>query len=88
MKGVDPRHWDLHQMLAAYEVTLQRGCKDEAAWNRMRTQLYAEPAEVKKSRLATPRGAKAPPPRGAMTVDSVEAMLAAASARDAQYGAT
>lgn len=88
---MDPRRWDLQQLVSAYEVTLQQGAKDEAAWRKIHTQLYAEPAEVKKERMAArragPAAVSAAPARGAMTLDSVEALLAGASARDAQYGA-
>lgn len=88
MKGIDPRAWDLHQMLAAYESTLQQGAKDEAAWNRTRSQLYAEPPEVRQERAdASLAGRPAPSaPRVGMTLGSVEALLASAAARDAQYG--
>lgn len=87
---MDPRRWDLHQLLAAYEAALKQGAKDEAAWRRVHGQLYAEPKEVKQERVATARATAAEQPtaaRGAMTLDSVEALLAGASARDAQYGA-
>lgn len=87
---MDPRRWDLHQLLAAYEAALKQGAKDESAWRRVHGQLYAEPVEVKKERVAAARTAvrqDEPPARGAMTLDSVEALLAGAAARDAQYGA-
>lgn len=88
---MDPRRWDLQQLVSAYEVTLQQGAKDEAAWRKMHTQLYAEPAEVKKERVAARQAEAAAgrtaPARGAMTLDSVEALLAGVAARDAQYGA-
>lgn len=87
LKGVDPRRWDLKQLLAAYEVTLQQGCKDQAEWQRTRAKLYAEPKEVRQERAAEAKatGARRKPPRAAMSLDSVEAMLGAAAARDAQY---
>lgn len=90
---MDPRRWDLHQLLAAYEAALKQGAKDDAAWRRVHGQLYAEPKEVKQERVAAARTAPATAigqqagARGAMTLDSVEALLAGASARDAQYGA-
>ena len=90
LSGIDPRRWDLHQLLAAYEATLQQGAKDDASWRRTRTQLYAEPSEVKKERMARRSGRSADrdeQPAGVMTLDSVEALLAGAAARDAQYGA-
>jgi hypothetical protein len=93
LTGVDPRRWDLHQLLAAYEAALKQGAKDEAAWRRVHGQLYAEPKEVKQERVAAARTTRATTTeqptaaRGAMTLDSVEALLAGASARDAQYGA-
>jgi hypothetical protein len=93
LTGVDPRKWDLHQLLAAYEATLKQGAKDEATWRRIRSQLYAEPRDVKQERAAAARAARAtvtgPPTaaHGAMTLDHVEALLAGAAARDARYGA-
>lgn len=83
---MDPRTWDLHQLLAAYESTLRQGCKDEAEWNRLRTRLYAEPVEVRKDRAASTRKGRAAPARGALTADSVAALLGAAAAEDALYG--
>lgn len=89
LSGIDPRHWDLHQMMAAYEATMQRGAKDESAWRRIRTQLYAEPPEVRQERMSSGHSARATQPqRGVMTLESVEAMLAGAASRDAQYGAS
>ncbi len=78
--------------MSAYEVLLQQGAKDDAAWRRIRTGLYAEPREVRQDRATARRSGTAgpvvPPARGAMTLDGVEALLAGAAARDAQYGAT
>ena len=68
---------------------MQQGAKDESAWRRVRTQLYMEPPEVKQERLRSDPSARKPPsPHRAMTLDSVEAMLAGAAARDARYGAS
>ena len=86
MKGLDPRRWDLNQLLAAYEATLRQGSKDEAAWNRTRAKLYEEPKEVKQERLAASAAGARVAAKTAMSVDSVEAMLAGMAARDAQYG--
>lgn len=83
---MDPRRWDLHQLLAAYESTLRQGCKDDAEWKRIRTRLYAEPDDVRKSRVTAARQGRAAPARGAMTADSVAALLGAAAAEDAMYG--
>jgi hypothetical protein len=90
---VDPRRWDLHQLLAAYESTLKQGAKDEAGWRRVHGQLYAEPKEVKRERVAAERAAAQQgrqtaaqrPAAGAMTLDSVEALLASVSAGDARF---
>jgi len=89
--GVDPRRWDLGQLLAAFESTLRQHSKDEAAWNRTLASLTAEPKEVREERLAATRAAVAagaPPPEAPnrMTVDDAEAMLARFAASDAQYG--
>jgi hypothetical protein len=91
---VDPRRWDLNQLLAAYLVTLKQGCKDEAAWHRLEQQLTAEPMEVRKARLEAQMKARqqalkdrlARPQAGAITLDDAEAMLARMAAQDAQYG--
>lgn len=91
MTGVDPRGWDLGQLLAAFEATLRQHSKDEAAWNRTLTSLTAEPKEVREERLAAARDAAVagkPPPEapGRMTVDDAEALLARFTASEAQYG--
>ena len=90
LQGVDPRRWDLNQLVSAYEVTLQQGSKDEAAWRRTRMQLYAEPGDVKQARTERRKSSAAPDPqptgRHVMTLDGVEAMLATAAARDARFG--
>lgn len=85
---MDPRRWDLHQLLAAFEADMQQRSKDEAAWRRFHGQLYAEPKEARADRVAgARRTADGGQASGAMTLDSVEALLAGVSARDAQYGA-
>ena len=88
---MDPRSWDLGQLLAAYEATLRQHAKDEAAWNRTLAALTAEPKEVREERRAATRAAVAagaPPPEapGRLTVDDAEAMLARFTASEAQYG--
>lgn len=77
--------WDLKQLLSAFEATLRAGAKDEAAWNRTRSQIYAEPADVRKERLAAGR---AEPARGGLSASGVAALLSAAAAEDAKFGAT
>lgn len=86
---MDPRRFDLTQLLAAYEFTLKQGCKDEAAWNRLRGQIYAEPREVREQRRAAAQRGEQPPSgaAGGLSVDAAEAMLAQFAASDAQYGA-
>lgn len=91
LTGVDPRRWDLGQLLAAYEATLRQNSKDEAAWNRTLATLTAEPKEVREQRLAETRAAVAagepvPEAPGRMSVDDAEALLARFAASDAQYG--
>uniref|UniRef100_A0AAU7GYJ3 Uncharacterized protein n=1 Tax=Streptomyces phage Geonosis TaxID=3158856 RepID=A0AAU7GYJ3_9CAUD len=88
---MDPRTWDLGQLLAAYEATLRQHSKDEAAWNRTLAALTAEPKEVRAERLAETRAAVAagtapPEAPGRMTLDDAEAMLARFAASEAQYG--
>ena len=90
LKGVDPRLWDLNQMLAAYEAAVRQGAKDEAEWDRIRSQLYAEPSDVRKARLAAVAAglpATAAPVRVGLSLASVESLLGEAAAADAQYGA-
>lgn len=91
---MDPRRFDLMQLLAAYEFTLKQGCKDEAAWRRIHGQIYAEPKEVREERRAATvaaaqsrRAAPAAATGGRMSVDDAEAMLARFAATDARFGA-
>lgn len=88
---MDPRTWDLGQLLAAFEATLRQHSKDEAAWNRTLAGLTAEPKEVREERLAEARsaavaGTQAPEAPNRMTLDDAEAMLARFAASEAQYG--
>ncbi len=66
-------------MLAAFEATLQRTCKDEAEWSRKRQSLYRPPAG---ERRPAPSAAA-----GAQTVAGMEAMLARMNAADERLGA-
>lgn len=87
MKGVDPREWDLNTMLAAFEATIKRGAKDEAAAQRTMAALSAEPLELRRQRRAAERsGAKTPDAGGRMTLDEAEAMMARFAAADAAFG--
>lgn len=87
LNGVDPRRWDLHQLLAAYEVTLQQGAKDEADWRRTRAKLYAAPREERRPQPGPGRPARAMPPRrGGMTVEAAQALIGSMDAEDAMYG--
>ena len=79
LKGLDPRRWDLGQLLAAFEATVRQGCKDEAEWSRKRASLYAPP----RGQARQPATAAS----GAQTVSSMEAMLARMEAADAAFGA-
>lgn len=84
LKGIDPRRWDLHQLLAAFEAALRQGAKDEADWRRTRNKLYAAPREER-----TPgqqRAARAEPRRGGMTVEAAMALVGSADAEDALFG--
>lgn len=88
---MDPRGWDLGQLLAAYEAMLRQNSKDESAWNRTRMALTAEPKEIRDARRdaakrAAATGAPPPEPVGQLTVDDAEALLARFAASDAQYG--
>jgi hypothetical protein len=93
VKGVDPRGWDLHGLLAAFESTLRAGSKDEAAWRRTHSQLYAEPREMRRARADAQRkrtqegrqtGAQ-PPTAGGMDLAAVESLLAGMAATEAQF---
>lgn len=83
--GVDPRTFDLNQLLAAYEAALRQSSKDESAWRSTRAKLYAEPKGVREARIAEQRESQAPS-RMAMSVGDAEAMLARFAASDAAFG--
>ena len=85
LKGVDIRTWDLEIMLAAYESALRQGAKDEGAWRRLQSQVYAEPAEVRKQRKRAGAETATPNP-GRMSVGDAEALLARMAASDAMFG--
>lgn len=82
LQGIDPRGWDLHRLLAAYEVQIRQGCKDDAEWKRTEANLTREPEGVRRERRRNPG---AGPPPGRMTVEDAEAMLARMEAADASY---
>jgi hypothetical protein len=84
LKGVDPRRWDLHQLLAAFEATLRQGAKDEADWRRTRNKLYAAPREERAPGQRRP--ARPEPRRGGMTLEAAQALIGSADAEDALYG--
>jgi hypothetical protein len=83
LKGVDPRRWDLHQLLAAFEATLRQGAKDEADWRRTRAKLYAAPRE---KRTPGPAVRATPTRRGGMTLEAAQALIGSADAEDALFG--
>lgn len=82
LTGVDPRRFDLVQLLAAYEATLRRAAKDEQAWNRTRSEIYAPP----KGQRQSPQAAAQAPAAGRLSVGDAEAMLSRMAAADAAYG--
>lgn len=89
LAGVDPRRWDLVQLLAAWEVQLQRSCKDESEWRSMRARLYApqtadQPSRGARGRSAAPRAAQRPRGVG-MDAAAAEALIARMNLADAQY---
>ena len=87
LKGLDPRRWDLLQLLAAFEASIRQNSKDEASWNRLRNELYAEPKEVRAERRAAAAAGRQPAARtGGLSVADAEAMLAAMEAEDASFG--
>lgn len=74
-------------MLAAFEASVRRSCKDEAEWRRRHGEIYAEPREVRDARRAAAlSGSRAAEPQR-MSVDAAEAMLARFAASDSMYGA-
>lgn len=89
LSGADPRQWDLNRVLAAFEVSLRRGAKDEKDWQRLQSQLTAEPPEVRARRREETRKAalsgRTTPGRGIMSVDAAEALMARFAAADAAY---
>ena len=87
LKGLDPRRWDLLQLLAAFEASIRQNSKDEASWNRLRSEIYAEPKEVRAERMAAAAAGRQQEARtGALTLEGAEAMLAAMVAEDASFG--
>lgn len=85
LTGVDPRGWDLHRLLAAFEAAVRQNSKDEAAWNRTYAALTAEPREVREERRKAAADGRTPSAAGRMSVDAAEAMLARFAAADAMY---
>lgn len=89
LSGVRPYDWTLNEMLAAFESTVRKGCKDEAEWKRRQAELYAEPKEVRDERQRAARaGRPLPDAPQRMSLDSAEAMLARFAASDAALGAS
>ena len=72
-------------MLSAYESALRQSCEDEAECDRLRGQLYAEPPEVRRARVAAGRAAPAEQ-RVGLTSDAVAALLSSAAEQDSLYG--
>lgn len=86
LTGIDPRLWDLSQLLAAFEATLRQHSKDESAWKQTYAALTAEPKEVRDARRQAAAAGQVVQPSSRMTVTDAEAMLARFAASDAQYG--
>jgi hypothetical protein len=86
LTGVDPRGWDLNQLLAAFEATLRRNAKDDAEWRRVSAQLTAEPKEAREKRRQQAASGRAAPAGGSLTEDAAQALMARFAAADAMYG--
>jgi hypothetical protein len=86
LTGVDPRGWDLNQLLAAFEATLRRNAKDDAEWRRVSAQLTAEPKEAREKRRQQAASGRAAPAGGGLTEDAAQALMARFAAADAMYG--
>ena len=86
LTGVDPRTWDLNQLLAAFEASLRQNAKDEATWRRMDASLRAEPKQVRDQRRADARAGKKTEGPGRMTMGDAEALMARFEATEKQYG--
>ena len=85
LKGVDPRGWDLNQMLAAYEMQIRATCKDDAEWQRRYNEMTREPADVRRARRAAEAaGVRAAQPQR-MSVADAERLMASFAASDARY---
>ena len=85
LKGIDPRSWDLNQLLAAFEAQLRESAKDEAAWQRTNAQLRAEPKWSRDRRRAE-AAASGTRQSGGMSEGEAEALVARFTMSDAQYG--
>ena len=84
---MDPRKWDLEQMLAAFETTMRQNSKDDAAWRRTHAGLTAEPKEVREARRRDAAAGRPAQSAARRSVADAEAMLAQFAASDARYGA-
>lgn len=83
LRGLDPRRWDLGQLLAALEADMRQNAKDEAAWRRTHAELTAVPKEV---RAAERRNAAAGrSSAGGMTEAEANALIASFTASEAQF---
>lgn len=82
---MDPRTWDLNQLLAAFEATMRQSAKDEASWRRTQQSMMAEPKHVRDERKRAAATGQASNRMG-MSVTDAEALLASFAASDAQYG--
>ena len=91
LRGVDPRTWDLRQLLSAFEAAMQRSAEDEASWKRTRAAFYQEPPAVRQARQEALRkvpDGPAQPSRVAMSGGDLSALLAAVAQEDAALGLT
>lgn len=85
LAGVDPRTWDLHQLLAAFETSWRQNSKDETAWKRTYAQLTAEPKAVRDQRRRDEAAGRKTQRTGGMSMGDAEALMASFAASEAMY---
>jgi hypothetical protein len=86
LQGIDPRRWDLRQLLAAYEATVQQSCETEQEWQRFRHEVYRDPRSRGGARRPAAVEAARSARAGGVTASQLAALMAQVEAEDAKYG--
>lgn len=91
LKGLDPREWDLHRLLGAFETSLRQGSENPAEWKKTERSIYAPPRHVLEQQRAERRNGAVRPRteagRGRMSVSSAESLVARLNAADTRHNA-